>query len=343
MNNLKLNGFFTRLFSLSFKNVNRSFLLSILAVAVALSAVTFAVGNISKDKPADEFAIKATPERVARGEYLVKHVAICLDCHSEREWTVYSAPAVAGTEGMGGERFGPEYGMPGTLYPRNITPAGIGHWTDADLIKALTQGVNKDGETLFPLMPYMMFRNVSQEDIYSIVTYIRTLEPVENDVPKRELAIPIEAVMPTTPPPVVWQEAPDRQNTVEYGKYLVNMASCIECHSKWENGQIVAGMEFAGGYEFHLPSGNMVVSQNITPDVETGIGGWDKQTFIAVFKSYKMDEVRKHPLQKGQFNTIMPWSYFSGMTEEDLGAIYDYLRTLKPIKNRVPRFVKVSS
>ncbi|HEX9654957.1 MAG TPA: c-type cytochrome [bacterium] len=123
----------------------------------------------------------------------------------------------------------------------------------------------------------------------------------------------------------------------------MNVASCIECHTKWEKGAPVAGMEFAGGYEFHLPSGNMVVSQNITPDVETGIGSWDKQTFISVFKAYSIDAVRKHPLGKGEFNTIMPWSYFSGMTEEDLGAIYDYLRTIKPVKHSVPRFVKTTS
>jgi mono/diheme cytochrome c family protein len=328
--NIHSKGFFSRLIKLLF-------------AVVAVTAVVLGVSNFAENKPADGFIIKSTPERVARGEYLANHVAICIDCHSQRDWSLYSAPPVEGAEGIGGERFGPEYGMPGTLYSRNITPAGIGHWTDADLVKAITQGVNKDGETLFPLMPYMAFRNLSQEDVYSIIAYIRTLAPVENDVPKRELAIPIEAVMPTTPPPVVWQPAPDRKNTVAYGKYLVNAASCIDCHTKWENGAPVAGMEFAGGYEFYLPNGHLVVSQNITPDVETGIGGWDKQTFIAVFKSYAGDEVRKHPLRKGEFNTIMPWNLFSGMTEEDLGAIYDYLRTVKPIKNKVPRFVKVTS
>ncbi|HEX9654956.1 MAG TPA: hypothetical protein VGA99_14705 [bacterium] len=197
--NTASKGFFARLLSPLFGESRIVRMINILAVIAVVTAMLFGVGQakFSHDKPAG-VAVKSTPERLARGEYLVKHVAICLDCHSTREWNIYSAPAAVGTEGMGGERFGPEYGMPGTLYPRNITPAGIGHWTDADLVRALTQGVNKDGETLFPLMPYMMFRSLSQEDLFSIITYIRTLKPVENQVPKRQLAIPIEVAMPST-------------------------------------------------------------------------------------------------------------------------------------------------
>jgi len=287
--------------------------------------------------------IEITEHRLARGKYLANHVTLCVDCHSQRDWNYHSAPVISGMEGGGGQRFGPEFGMPGTLYSRNITPKGIGHWSDAELIKAMTQGVNKDGETLFPLMPYMFFRELAQEDLYSIIAYIRSLKPVDYQPPKRELFMPIEVLVPNTPPPYISKPMPDIKNTVEYGKYLVTVASCFECHTQMENGQFKTDMAFAGGYRFDLPSGNTAFSQNITPDVETGIGSWDRQTFINVFKAYSEEEIRKHRLAPGTNNTIMPWSMFSGMTEEDLGAIYDYLRTVKPIKNKVDRFVRMSS
>lgn len=317
-------------------------------VGVAIAGIFFGIGRAkflktSNDVTVATFKVQATPERLARGEYLANHVTLCVDCHSQRDWSYHSAPVIAGTEGAGGQRFGPEFQMPGILYSRNITPKGIGHWTDAELIQALTQGINKDGETLFPLMPYLFFRELSQEDLFSIIAYIRSLKPVDYQPPKRELVAPIEVLVSSTPPPWTPKPTPDRKNTVEYGKYLVTVASCYECHTQMENGEFITDMAFAGGYRFDLPSGNTAFSQNITPDVETGIGSWDRQTFINVFKAYSYEEIRKHRLPEGTNNTIMPWSMFSGMTEEDLGAIYDYLRTIKPVKNKVERFVRSGS
>jgi hypothetical protein len=96
-------------------------------------------------------------------------------------------------------------------------------------------------------------------------------------------------------------------------------------------------MEFAGGQEFKFPDGSIVRSTNITPDAETGIGGWDKEFFIKRFKLYAPPDARKIPAEKGK-NTVMPWTMYAEMTEGDLGAIYTYLRTTKPIKNKVEKY-----
>lgn len=311
-----------------------------LSATVVLVVLIMAVSRgkfLSVDEKVTQ--IQATPERLARGEYLASHVTICLDCHSKRDWSFHSGPVVPGTEGMGGEKFGPDFGLPGNFYPRNITPAGIGHWTDEDVIKALTQGINKDGEKLFPIMPYMFYRNLTQEDLYSIIAYIRSLKPIENTIPAREPFRPIDELIPFTPEPVQTFATYDKKkDPIGYGKYLTTIAVCSDCHTPMENGQFIEGKAFAGGYEFILPNGKKVISQNITPDPETGIGGWDKKTFITVFRAYSKEEVMQYPIGKNDNNTIMPWTMYAGMTDEDLGAIYDYLRTVKPVKNKVERF-----
>jgi hypothetical protein len=103
------------------------------------------------------------------------------------------------------------------------------------------------------------------------------------------------------------------------------------------HGDAILGAPFAGGFRFPLPGGGFAVSQNITPDAETGIGKWTRQQFIALFKTRASDETA-FPVKPGERQTMMPWSSFGGMTESDLGSIYDYLRTLPPVKNRVETF-----
>jgi mono/diheme cytochrome c family protein len=261
-----------------------------------------------------------------------------MDCHSKRDWTKSSGPIIPGTEGQGGDRFGEEMGLPGTLYSKNITPAGLGSWTDGEILRALTAGVNKDNKALFPLMPYLAYRNFSREDLYSIIAYLRTLKPIKNEVPESSINFPVNLIIKTLPEDyTLVNPEPDKNNPKEYGKYLVTAASCIECHTKSEGGEMVKGMEFAGGGSFEAPWGT-ITSANITPDKETGIGNWTKEIFIARFKAYNSDEIKNMKMSGHEFNSIMPWSLYAGMTEEDLGAIYDYLRTQKPVRNLINRY-----
>jgi mono/diheme cytochrome c family protein len=308
--------------------------LFVLMVAAALIYLNTAYPNVD---PPTNVKINATPEMFSRGEYIAKHVAVCIDCHSERDFSRFSGPIKPGTEGKGGALFDEKDGIPGKIYSKNITPDGIGKWSDGELIRAITMGVDKDGKALFPIMPYMNYNQMTEEDLYSLITYIKTLNPVEGSYPEKELNFPLNHIVKTMPIKSYNPSKVEKSNTIEYGKYLVSLASCGDCHTPMKEGEPVIGMEFSGGNEMKLPFGTLRAS-NITPERETGIGAWTKEIFIAKFKSYDPAIHGERELNPGEFNSIMPWSMYAGMTEEDLGAIYDYLRTLKPIRNQVVRF-----
>jgi mono/diheme cytochrome c family protein len=281
-----------------------------------------------------ELKVEITPERLARGKYLAHHVSLCVDCHSTRDFSKFTGPLVEGTLGKGGEKF--DVGV-GVYYAPNITPAAIGSWTDGELMRAITSGVTKDGRALFPLMPHPAFGQMDKEDIMSIIAYVRTLKPIEHTVPAPVSHFPMNFIINTIPAKPNFQQIPDYRDAILYGKYLVNAASCSECHSLREQGSIVEGMDFAGGNEFPLPDGSIARSANITPDKETGIGTWTMQAFISRFKTYA-DPSKCYPVAKGEVNTIMPWSQYAGMSEDDLSAIFSYLKTLKPVKHKIVKF-----
>lgn len=313
----------------------------ILAVVVVLLIAGFVYFSVTFPdvNPPAIVKVESTPALIARGEYLANHVAVCVDCHSIRDWSKYAGPIKPETFSSGGEVFDENMGMPGKIYSKNITPAGLENWTDGELIRAITCGVNKDNTALFPIMPYPNYNKLTNEDLYSIVAYVRSLKPIKNEVPETKLNFPLNFIVKTIP---IKNHNPmkfDRTNPKEYGKYLVTMASCGECHTPAEKGEPLPGMDFAGGNDFAFPFGT-VRSMNITPDNETGIGQWTKETFIKRFKDFVNDSSLVHPVSESDFNTPMPWIMYAGMTEEDLGAIYDYLRTLKPVNNRVERFTK---
>src|SRR5258706_5822463 len=133
-----------------------------------------------KIPPAADMKIEPTPLRLERGKYLVNHVVGCIGCHSERNFGLFAGPIKPGTEGKGGEVFDESLGFPGSFTSKNITPAGIGNWTDGELFRSMTTGVNKDGEALFPLMPYLHFGKMDEEDVKSIIVYVRTFIPITN-------------------------------------------------------------------------------------------------------------------------------------------------------------------
>ena len=262
-------------------------LLKIFGILVGVVIIIVIAGLIylntayPKVDPPSAAKVQATPERIARGKYLANHVTNCFDCHSERDWSKYSGPLVPGTLGKGGEEFNKEMmGIPGDLYAANITPYSIGNWTDGELMRTITNGVKKDNEAIFPLMPYMSYNHLSKEDLYSIVAYLRTLKPIKNDVKKSSLDFPMNMIVKLIPPKSYkGSPAPNKSDTLNYGKYLVTIAGCADCHTPMEKGKAIENFKFAGGMEFNLPAGT-VRSANITPDLETGIGKWTKEQFI---------------------------------------------------------------
>lgn len=275
-------------------------------------------------------------ETIQRGEYLANNVMICMDCHSTRDWAAFSGPLKPGTLGQGGELFDQSMGFPGKYYSANITPSGIGDWTDGEIFRAITTGVRKSGKPIFPVMPHKNYGQLCEEDILAVVAYLRTLAPIDYTVPESESDFPMNFIINTIPEPAHLSPMPSKTDEVAYGKYLVTAAACAECHTPFDGKAFDEKFTLAGGRQFPLPGG-IVTSANLTPDMETGIGKLTKENFVGLFSAYRDSSMRYRPVSQQDFNTIMPWTMYSGMTDEDLGAIYAYLRTLQPVKQKVER------
>ena len=311
----------------------------VLVVAVLLTGlliyIKFALPDVG---PAPDLKVEMTPERIARGEYLANHVAVCIVCHSKRDWTRFSGPPTEGTFGMGGDRFDQKFGFPGVYFAKNITPAGISRYTDGELFRVITTGVNKEGEAMFPVMPFHYYGQMDVEDIKSIIAYIHTLKPIQNDVQKSSSDFPMNFILNTIPHKGNPTKRPDKADLINYGKYIANASSCIDCHTKVDKGKLIPGTEYGGGREFPFPDGAIVRSGNISPDKETGIGLWKKEVFINLFHAHS-DSITLHTtLKAGDFNSIMPWTMYGKMTDEDLTALFAYLQTIQPISNKVLKF-----
>lgn len=312
--------------------------LLVIVIAVVLGAasyVKFAMPNVGE--PESDLKVALTPERVAHGSYLANHVSLCMDCHSTRDWSRFSGPMEAGTNGKGGEMFDEKMGFPGTFYARDITPVNLKNWSDGEIFRTITTGVNKSGEALFPVMPYHYYGKMDKEDIYDIIAYIRTLAPIANDIPQRKISFPMNFIVNTIPTKASLSTKPSRSDTISYGAYLVNAAACMECHTTVKKGQVIPELAFSGGRDFHLPNG-VVNSANITPDKGTGIGEWSPEQFVARFKAYE-DPANTPAMAPKGINTVMPWAMLAGMDTSDLRSIYAYLQTIKPIDNKVEHFV----
>ncbi|HEY4206281.1 MAG TPA: c-type cytochrome [Puia sp.] len=316
--------------------------ISLIILAVIIAGIACVIGFVKIALPntgaPPDLKVQISPARVQRGEYLANHVAVCMDCHSKRDWSTYGAPLKKETFGGGGEKFSHEVGFPGTVYSRNITPAGLQDWTDGEIYRAITTGENKQGKPLFPLMPYPHYGKTDPEDIMCIIAYVRSLPAIQNQVPAHELDFPLNILVNTMPSKAAKEKRPDSNNVTAYGKYLVLMAGCAECHSKIEKGRVVAGTEFGGGRVFDFPNGTVVTAPNITFDRTTGIGNWDRNLFIRKFKQYSDSGYMPRQLAPEEFNTPMPWLMYSGMKASDLAAIYAYLGTVTPMQNNVKVF-----
>ena len=310
-------------------------LVLLLIIVGLISYVKLALPNVGA---APEFAVEKTPERVARGQYLANNVTICVDCHSERDWSRFSGPIVDGSFGKGGELFDQKFGFPGSFRARNITPSGISRYTDGELFRVITTGVTKEGKAMFPVMPYHNYGRMDEEDIKSIIAYIRSLPAIVNEVPESKADFPMTIILNTIPQKASLTKKPAETDVVNYGKYLVNAAACQECHTQFEKGKLIEGTEFGGGREFPFPDGSKVHSANISPDVATGIGSWSEEMFLNVFHSNSDSVALTRKAAPGEFNTIMPWTMYGHMRTEDLKAIYAYLKTVKPISNKVEKF-----
>lgn len=302
-------------------------------VLIGASYVKFFLPSI----PVKDLNINITAERVERGKYLANHVMLCIDCHSTRDWTLYTGPIVPGTEGLGGEVFDQKQGFPGKYYATNITPYELKDWSDGEIYRALTAGVGKRNNALFPIMPFHIYGRMDDEDIISVIAYIRTLPEIKNDLPAAASDFPVNFIINTMPKEGKPQNIPAKSDMVKYGEYMTLATNCMECHTEADDkGRPIMELAYAGGRKFYLPSGEESISTNITSDPGTGIGDWDEDKFVHVFKTYDLSSYNPPVMSQDDSNTIMPWTAYAGMDTFDLKAIYHYLRSVKPIEKSLP-------
>ncbi|ERM81061.1 hypothetical protein P872_11420 [Rhodonellum psychrophilum GCM71 = DSM 17998] len=309
----------------------------VILIIGSVAYLSIALPNVGP--PPEDLKVENSPEKIAHGNYLAHHVMLCMDCHSVRDYSLFTGPLKPGTEATGGEIFDQSMGFPGVFISPNITPFGIGEWTDGELFRLITTGVKRDGNPIFPVMPYPNFGKMDAEDIEAVIAYIRTLEPVETNHAKSKPDFPFKLIMRTLPKKAALVKKPSPVDQIAYGAYMINASGCGECHTKFEKGAFT-GEYLAGGRSFQFPDGSLLTSPNLTPD-ETGLANWTLEMFVQKFKMYGNGYVSEK-INPGDFQTIMPWMMYAGLKESDLEAMYAYLRSLDPVKNPVEKFKPAS-
>lgn len=306
----------------------------IISIAGLLVYVKTMLPNVG---PAPELKVEMTKEKIERGKYLANHVMLCMDCHSTRDWNLFSGPMVEGTEGKGGETFNQSLGFPGQYVASNITPFGLPGWNDGEIFRAITAGVSKDGRALFPIMPHHNFGQLDRKDIEAVIAYIKSLDPIEYKPESSSSDFPMNFIINTIPKKPNFSLIPEQTDQINYGKYMATAAGCVDCHTRQDKGKFV-GELFAGGFEFKLQDGSVVRSANLTPDKTTGLGNWTTEQFVNRFKKYTDSAYVNPKVTPGEFQTTMPWTMYSGMNKVDLEAIFAYLQSLSPVKSQVELF-----
>ncbi|HEX8560403.1 MAG TPA: cytochrome c [Pyrinomonadaceae bacterium] len=290
-------------------------------------------------RPLAARAFEPTPARLERGRYLVESVSACFACHTTYDPKDPARSYAAADRGAGGSMAAD--GLPWLVAP-NITPdrkTGAGAWTDDMLARAIREGIGHDGRALFPAMPYQSYRAYSDEDVASIVVYLRSIPAVRNELPKSEIPFPLSRLINAAPEPLDGPVAePDLSTRVKRGGYVVRAADCAGCHTpRGDKGAPLPGMEYAGGNPFDDGRGGAVTPSNLTPDA-TGIPYYDEALFA--------EAMRAGHVKARKLSPRMPWWVYRGMSDEDLRSVFAYLRTLRPVEHRVdnterPTFCKL--
>lgn len=278
-------------------------------------------------RPLTRRTFDRTPARLERGKYLVSSIG-CLYCHSPHDWSKPDDPILPGMEGAGQQL--PYTDLPGRVMAPNLTPdkeSGAGSWSDDMFARAIREGIGHDGRALFPIMPYSHYRNLPDEDLASIVVYLRSLPAVNNPLPPTEIIFPVKYFIRNVPQPVTAPvPAPDLSGAAKRGGYLVNLVGCGDCHTPVDNHRNpIPGMEFSGGQLLQVPWGT-VASANLTPD-PSGIPYYDEAIFIRAMRTGRVGS--------RELNKVMPWTVLRNMTDQDLSSMFAYLKTLRPVHHRV--------
>ncbi|MBI5876201.1 MAG: cytochrome c [Chloroflexi bacterium] len=272
-------------------------LLTLLSVAGVKGMIQFYSPGGS---PVPNIKVAGTPEQIARGQHLAN--SLCVGCHSPND----ELPLT------GGRDIGADSPLPlGHFVSVNLTPAGpLKDWSDGEIMRGLREGIDKYGHPL-AVMSTNGVRYLSEDDKLAIIAYLRSQPPAGGqtpdpaDDPNVLAAILLGAgVIQLEQPATSAIVAPARAASVEYGKYVVDYEDCRTCHGK----------DLTGGTDPTSPPG---------PSLRV-VQGWTRDQFFATIRTGK--DPGGH-----QLNDIMPWRLFSRLDDDELGAVYAYLKSLPPV------------
>ncbi|GAB3226998.1 cytochrome c [Algoriphagus aestuariicola] len=325
-----------------FKKIFLGILILLIVVIGGMVIYVQASWNKTYDIPYPDLQTSTDSAVIARGKYLVHGPAHCSNCHVATIEEMVATDAGEPIPLRGGAEF--SLGPLGSLFTKNLTPdptTGIGRYTDGQVFRMMRHAVKPDGTASIALL--MPFWKMADEDLIAVVSYLRTMAPIENKVSDSKwtfMGKAVKVISPTFQPienPDPSPKAPPMEATVERGEYLAkNVANCVACHTKRDLTTFEAiGPEFAGGMEFepfpemHLALGEdpelWMRSPNITPHPNSA---------LSKFKTVEEWKVR---FRKGRQIKISPmhWGPFSRMSDEDLEALYLFLHSLEPVEHEV--------
>jgi cytochrome c553 len=282
------------------------------AALLALALLGFAKLNQRHDNPVPDVPVASGPAQIARGERLAN---LCVSCH-----TLNTQLPLSGTD------FLAKFELPplGTLYAPNLTPSGnIGDWTDGELARAIREGVHKDGRSLL-VMPSNTLRNLSDEDVAAIVAFLRSQPATGSPTPANRFNV-LGALFTNlsdfrvAQPPVGHVTAPPRGINPEYGRYVVDILGCRDCHGPQLEGKADTGQPGP-------PPG---------PNLTQIVPQWTEEQFMTFFNTGKLPGGGTVPtltLSSGFSEPRMPWPEFrAAATDDELRAVYAYLHSLSPV------------
>ncbi len=280
---------------------------------LVLALIGFGKLNEWHTNPVANIKVAGTAGQLARGEQLAHG---CVSCDAP----VDQLP-------LSGTNFAAKFGLPplGTLYAPNLTPSGdITDWTDGEVIRAIREGVHKNGRSLL-IMPADSFRNLSDDDVQALVAYLRSQPPTGGPTPSNQFnllgALFINLVdFRTAQQPVGSVTAP-QPGTPAYGKYMVDVIGCRGCHGDQLQGKLETGQPGP-------PAG---------PNLTKIVPGWTEEQFMTFFNTGQLPGGGTVPtltLPSGFTEPRMPWPVVRAVTTDDeLRDIYSYLHSLPPVES----------
>lgn len=275
-------------------------ILVVIGVAVVYAISSRAMSKVYTVTPAS-LSIPSDSASVARGRHLATAVNQCLNCHGDN---------------LAGKVF-VDNAVMGRIYSTNLTrgKGGLGEYSDVDYVRSIRHGIGRDGKPLLA-MPVDAFFHMSDADLSSVIAYLKTVPAVDAVVPPKKVgplarALYLATDFPLVPAENLQHDQPrpaetPRGVTTEYGNYLATIGGCKSCHLPDLNGGV--------------PVEGNVFTANLTP---TGIGKWTEADFFKAMRNGIRPDGRV-------LSAAMPWPYMRHMTDDELRALWIYLRSLPP-------------